>query len=48
MKRISPHNWKSINWTHKKLYKYNKAFYQRISIEINKLITSLVNTMDES
>lgn len=32
----------------KKLYKYNKAFYQRISIEINKLITSLVKTMDES
>ena len=32
---------------HKKLYKYNKAFYQRIDTEINKLITSLVKTMDQ-
>ena len=32
---------------HKKLYKYNKAFYQRIDAEINNLITSLVKTMDK-
>lgn len=32
---------------HKKLYKYNKAFYQRIDTEINELIASLVKTMDQ-
>ena len=31
----------------KKLYKYNKAFYQRIDLEINNLIASLVKAMDQ-
>ena len=32
---------------HKKLSKYNKAFYQRIDTEIKKLLTSLEKTMGQ-
>ena len=32
---------------HKKFFKYNKAFYQRIDLEITNLIENLVKAMDQ-